>query len=1093
MADIAKRPIDTFTLGFHGDRAISEHTHAALVSRHIGAKHHVLMLDPGDMLGALDQWTKTFDEPLADPAALPTMLLAKLTRQHVTVVLTGEGADEVFSGYGNYATRVREERITGLLGARLRRFGIWCARCRARAQGPAAQGNRRAALAPLRHDPYGIRRALHPRSCRRRSSRRARRAWRTTPSAVSRMQFREYIDKLMYIDARLWLPDDLLTKVDRATMAYSLSARALPRSSFSSSAAARPELKQRGRPANTSSKKLAEKAAPRSCTPKQGFFRRSPNGSRPSRRGRGRLRASASAVPGGALSTLAAEHYSGQAQALQPPVGAVRAGEVVPALRAGVRALACAGSAGSSRSARWRRRSLRAMQAALRPRGPDAQHAKLWERNAACCMRDFRSSIRGPLADQPMANERGDIWIVYNGEVYDWEAAAADLRAPLPFRTRSDTEFILRGYEAWGIETLLERLRGMFAFAILDLAQGQGVPRARPHGREAARLQRDDGELAFGSTVRAVLPFLPRGKRELSPEAIDAYLAHRYVPAPRTVYRHIQRLENGHYLEFDLRSRELAKRRYWHPAPSAGRGWTRSTSRCACAPSPIGRSAYSCRRGRLHRGREPARAPAPHEFPHLHRRLSPAALWTSRRPRPRRRATRLSEHRGCHRRFDRPAISAPIVAALDEPFADPSSFPTWYLAREVSREVKVVLAGDGGDELFAGYKRIAKHCARPGAEACGCRFRCARRRGRQARDRARDGLAHGLQPALLRHSRPRSARFCRAAACEALALLARAGRRGRYAAEQLMAIDYANYLPEYVLRKSDLCTMAHGLEARAPFLDHRFVQRLRAVPEESVCIPAAEAAPGAGARRASAGQSSAAQEARLQPAAQALAARGARRALRRARRAAAKPHAGPARARAAVDAFVQRYSPARSRLPSRCSSSSSSTKASRSSRRSCDGWPLAPRLYVLARAALPRRRARPPRCAACSSRTTSCSATRSCLRRSSRSARALSGCRDRDDLPERLCAALRRPPVRRAHLPFDPRSLRRPPRVAPPARLRSRARPGRQPMVRARARAAMRAGSSPSPRIGEATRIGPSTSCAPCRIHRWLGATSRRA
>ena len=77
MADIAKRPINTFTLGFHGDRAISEHSHAVLASRHIGAKHNILMLDPGDMLGALDQWTKTFGEPLADPAALPTMLLAR--------------------------------------------------------------------------------------------------------------------------------------------------------------------------------------------------------------------------------------------------------------------------------------------------------------------------------------------------------------------------------------------------------------------------------------------------------------------------------------------------------------------------------------------------------------------------------------------------------------------------------------------------------------------------------------------------------------------------------------------------------------------------------------------------------------------------------------------------------------------------------------------------------------------------------------------------------------------------------------------------------------------------------------------------------
>ena len=210
-----------------------------------------------------------------------------------------------------------------------------------------------------------------------------------------------------------------------------------------------------------------------------------------------------------------------------------------------------------------------AMQAALRARGPDAQRAQLWERSGLVHARLSIIDPR-PLADQPMANERGDIWIVYNGEVYDWEAAAAELRAAAPFRTRSDTEFILRGYEAWGVETLLERLRGMFAFAIVDLGKEKAYLVRDRMGEKPLVYSAIDGELVFGSTVRSVLPFLPGRKRELSPEGIDAYLAHRYVPAPHTVYRHIRRLENGHYLEFDLRSRALTKRRYWNPAPEPG-------------------------------------------------------------------------------------------------------------------------------------------------------------------------------------------------------------------------------------------------------------------------------------------------------------------------------------------------------------------------------------------------------------------------------------------------------------------------------------------------------------------------------------------
>ena len=115
MVDISGRPIDTFTLGFQGESAESEHREADRVSRHIGSTNHVLMLSPGELLSAFHRWVEAFDEPFADPAALPTMFLAQLTRRHVTVVLTGEGADEVFSGYGNYRKRVKEERISAAL------------------------------------------------------------------------------------------------------------------------------------------------------------------------------------------------------------------------------------------------------------------------------------------------------------------------------------------------------------------------------------------------------------------------------------------------------------------------------------------------------------------------------------------------------------------------------------------------------------------------------------------------------------------------------------------------------------------------------------------------------------------------------------------------------------------------------------------------------------------------------------------------------------------------------------------------------------------------------------------------------------------
>ncbi len=278
MVDIARRPIDTFTLGFEGETAMSEHAYAERVARHIGATSHVLMLAPSALLSCFDDWVQVFDEPFADPAALPTMLLARLTRKHVTVVLTGEGADEVFAGYGNYRKRVREERLTGVLGARYSPLRPLVRALPARLRKDRllrAIGEPRArryttipqVFAPaLRAELF----TSHFRAAQ--SSRMADYAERFYAECNSR----EYIDRIMYIDARLWLPDDLLTKVDRATMASSLEARVpyLDHRFFEFCARLDPVLKQNGRSGKYLLKKLAEKLLPGDIVhrAKQGFM-----------------------------------------------------------------------------------------------------------------------------------------------------------------------------------------------------------------------------------------------------------------------------------------------------------------------------------------------------------------------------------------------------------------------------------------------------------------------------------------------------------------------------------------------------------------------------------------------------------------------------------------------------------------------------------------------------------------------------------------------------------------------------------------------------------------------------------------------------
>src|SRR6267378_1580559 len=249
MVDIARRPIDTFTLGFEGETAESEHDHAELVSRHIHSTNHVLMLRESDLLSAFHHWVEAFDEPFGDPAALPTMFLAKLTRQHVTVVLTGEGADEVFSGYTNYRKRVREERISALLGARYSPLRYLVGLLPARARKDRLL---KAIGEPLARRYITIPRVFDSALRPELFSERFLAAQQTSMADYAERFFKEcnspeYIDKLMYVDARLWLPDDLLTKVDRATMAYSLEARVpyLDHRFFEFCARLDPHLKQR--------------------------------------------------------------------------------------------------------------------------------------------------------------------------------------------------------------------------------------------------------------------------------------------------------------------------------------------------------------------------------------------------------------------------------------------------------------------------------------------------------------------------------------------------------------------------------------------------------------------------------------------------------------------------------------------------------------------------------------------------------------------------------------------------------------------------------------------------------------------------------
>ena len=178
-----------------------------------------------------------------------------------------------------------------------------------------------------------------------------------------------------------------------------------------------------------------------------------------------------------------------------------------------------------------------------------------------------------------------------------------------------------------------------------------------------------------------------------------------------------------------------------------------------------------------------------------------------------------------------------IIADMDEPFADPSCFPTWYLARETERQVKVVLGGDGGDELLGGYKRYHKHLR----SAWRTRLPLAPRFLRPSLDGK--GWSKFATELGMSWSEAYSLRFSGFTPNQRAYLQPgyrlqhftywrNSGNTQTSPLLTLLDIDLQNYLPEYILRKADLCTMAHGLELRAPLLDHEWYQNLLALSAE---------------------------------------------------------------------------------------------------------------------------------------------------------------------------------------------------------------------------------------------------------------------
>src|SRR5947207_10805963 len=502
------------------------------------------------------------------------------------------------------------------------------------------------------------------------------------------------------------------------------------------------------------------------------------------------------------------------------------------------------------------------MNEAIRHRGPD-EDGFYFSDGAGLAMRRL-SIIDLRTGQQPIHNRDQTAWIVFNGEIYNYRELRAQLeKLGHQFYTDSDTEAIVHAYDEYGTDCP-KHLRGMFAFAIWD-TRTKSLFLARDRvGKKPLLYAEVNGQLIFGSEFSALL-LHPDVSRDIDVEAIHYYLTFICVPAPLTAYRAIRKLEPGHWLLW--KNGETRIERYWQLDFS--KKLNISEEEAVERAVAILRDAVKVRLmsevplGAFLSGgidsstvvalmsqesSEPVKTFSigfeEQDFSELHH------------------ARRVAEHVGAdHHEFivrpDAMEVLPLLVEHYGEPYADSSAIPTYYVSRETRRHVTVALNGDGGDECFAGYERYAA-------------MRLAERY-RKLPGLMREGVikqAVNLLPSSeLRRSRIRSVkRFLQAASLSPVerylrwtSVLDRAAKDELYTDEfrhqmaghdparwlspwfaqangagvvdASLLTDTMTYLPNDLLVKVDIASMAVSLEARSPFLDHHVIEFAASLPE----------------------------------------------------------------------------------------------------------------------------------------------------------------------------------------------------------------------------------------------------------------------
>ncbi len=501
------------------------------------------------------------------------------------------------------------------------------------------------------------------------------------------------------------------------------------------------------------------------------------------------------------------------------------------------------------------------MTRALAHRGPDDE-GYLIEGNVGLGHRRL-SIIDLEGGKQPIFNEDASAVVIFNGEIYNY----ADLTAELverghSFRTRSDTEAIVHAYEEYG-DRCVDRLRGMFAFAIWDRRRKRLLLARDRLGIKPVYFYLGDRFFAFASEIKALLEF-PDLPRQVDPEALELYLALRYVPGPRTMFKNIHKLQPGHLLVLDENGAHIVK--YWdvefvRPEPVPAKFYLErfeqlleeSVRLRLIAEVPLGiflsggldSSSVLAVMSRLTRGE----------------RIKAFSVGYEAASEEEEQANELAYARMAAQAFGAEHHEFRLTAAdfrdfvpdlvwhLDEPLADDSCIPLYFISRLARKYITVVLSGEGGDEVLAGYgiyrrmlalenihnrfapfaSSLAPFVARLVRREAASRYlRLASLPLEQRYRGVSKGFALELRRRLLG---PTRAAESEERLNEVFVSYYRAVEKAA-PLDRMIYVDLKVWLADDLLLKADKMTMANALELRVPLLDHKLVEFSATLPPE---------------------------------------------------------------------------------------------------------------------------------------------------------------------------------------------------------------------------------------------------------------------